>query len=329
MMRRVVGTAPRAVGALCAARWNAETNAGKAENALVTSVTENINQSTSSMAADKRDYQLYTINEYEQKLESETFGHQKIIDDAKRVTDNPMWLMWSLAFMSFGVIYVLVCVRLRREKQRFDPKLRAIHSIDMPGGPTIGGPFELEGVDGKKWTNEDFKGKWIYIYFGFTNCPDICPQEMAKMSRLIGHMDKKVGAENWQPVFVSIDAARDTKEAVKEYLKDFHPRILGLTGTAEQVEKAAREFRVYFAVPDEFGDSPDYLIDHSIIMYLMDPTGAFCDYTTKEFTWHESYTKLLRRMVDYEKERARGGAADANLRVANVDSISENTDVGA
>ncbi|EAN80801.1 electon transport protein SCO1/SCO2, putative, partial [Trypanosoma cruzi] len=143
------------------------------------------------------------------------------------------------------------------------------------------------------------------------------------------HLDKKVGRDYWQPLFISLDPRRDTPEKVREYLADFSPRILGLVGTQEEVEAAAREYRVYFAIPDEEGMSEDdYLVDHSIIMYLMDPEGRFCDYTTKEFQWFESYSKLLRRMMDYEREkvrkqRERGGELQpgeraANMKVANI-----------
>jgi protein SCO1/2 len=208
---------------------------------------------------------------------------------------------------------------------RFDPKLRAVKQFDSPSGPSIGGPFSLLDTAGKRWTDKDFHGKWIYIYFGFTNCPDICPEEMAKMTRLINHLDKKVGKDFWQPIFITLDPKRDTPDKLKEYLSEFHPRILGLYGSLEEVENAARQYRVYFAVPDDQVMSEnDYLVDHSIIMYLMDPEGKFCDYTTKEFTWHESYSKLLRRMMDRERSRDKEGLS-SNKAVANVATMMDET----
>jgi protein SCO1 len=272
--------------------------------------------------AESKDSQIFTMQEFIEKHEMEERASKTISQKFSEVRDNPSWMLWALGFVGLGVMTVVVSIRIRREQIRFDPRLRTVKSFDQEGGPAIGGPFSLVDTTGKRWTSDDFKGKWMYIYFGFTNCPDICPEEMAKMSRLIQHLDKKVGKEYWQPIFISLDPKRDTQEKVKEYLQDFSPRILGLTGTLAEVEQAARQYRVYFAVPDEQVMSEnDYLVDHSIIMYLMDPEGKFSDYTTKEFQWFESYSKLLRRMMDYERSRAQDGSADANLKVANAAAV--------
>ena len=283
-----------------------------------------VTKSTATLVTERRESKLYTMQQYMELEEArKRRGAGEILVDSM---EHPGWNLVALAIMSIGIVGTVVSMRLRRERFRFDPKMREVKSIDIDGGVSIGGPFSLVDADGKRWTNEDFKGKWLWIYFGFTNCPDVCPQEMAKMTRCITQVDKRVGPDYWQPLFISIDAKRDTPAAVQEYLKAFHPRIKGLTGTAAEVEAAAREFRVYFAVPDEFDETmPDYLIDHSIIMYLMDPDGKFSDYTTKEFTWYESHAKLLRRMTDYEKKRS-ATSADANLRVANLDSYTDDTD---
>lgn len=284
-------------------------------------------KSTATQAMERRDGQIYTMQQYIELEEARAKKSvkDKIIDSM----DHPGWNLMALAFVAAGVGIIIVGMRLRRERFNFDPKMRQVKSIDIEGGVSIGGPWSLVDVNGKRWTDEDFKGKWVWIYFGFTNCPDVCPQEMAKMTRCITQMDKRVGPDYWQPLFISIDAKRDTPEVLKEYLKGFHPRILGLTGTPEEVEKAAREYRVYFAVPDEYEEgSPDYLIDHSIIMYLMDPDGKFCDYTTKEFTWFESHSKLLRRMADYEKKKSEQGMLTTNLKIANIDSTHPDQDAG-
>jgi protein SCO1/2 len=283
-------------------------------------------KSTATRAVEAQERgKLYSMQEY---MEQEQSGERKTVGETlSAATDDPKWTLYGLAFVAFTAMYAVAMVRLRREKMRFDPKMRAVRAIDVPSGPSIGGPFELLDVEtGLKFTNEDLLGKWIYVYFGFTNCPDICPDEMAKMTRLIKHLDKKIGADAWQPLFVSVDAKRDDAATVRKYLKDFHPRIKGLTGTAEQVEAAAREYRVFFAVPDEFEqNAPDYLIDHSIIMYLMNPEGEFVDYTTKEFTWHESYTKLLRRIIDYERDKK--DTTKVNERIANAASFSDKDDI--
>jgi len=283
-------------------------------------------KSIPTLVSERKDSQIYTMQEY---LQLEEARKQKgIKDTVVDSMDHPGWNLLALSFIAAGVAVLIIGMRLRRERLNFDPKMRQVKSIDIEGGVSIGGPWSLVDTEGKRWTDEDFKGKWLWIYFGFTNCPDVCPQEMAKMTRCITQMDKRVGADYWQPLFISIDAKRDTPEVLKEYLKGFHPRLKGLTGTPEEVEKAAREYRVYFAVPEEFDEEQesDYLIDHSIIMYLMDPEGKFCDYTTKEFTWFESHAKLLRRMADYEKKKAEVGKVDTNLKVANIDSTHPDQD---
>ncbi|KEG08645.1 putative electon transport protein SCO1/SCO2 [Trypanosoma grayi] len=286
--------------------------------------------------AEQKDSQIFTMQDYIEREEAEQRASKALGQRLSDARDNPAWMLWALLFLSLGVLTVVVSIRVRREQLRFDPKLRAVKVFDSPDGPSIGGPFSLVGVDGRRYTDEDFRGKWLYIYFGFTNCPDVCPEEMAKMSRVVQHLDKKVGRDYWQPLFISLDPHRDTPEKIREYLADFSPRILGLVGTQEEVEAAAREYRVYFAVPDEEAMSEDdYLVDHSIIMYLMDPEGKFCDYTTKEFQWFESYSKLLRRMMDYERAKAQrqqqdGGALQpgetaANMKVANIATMLDNS----
>lgn len=273
--------------------------------------------------AEQKDSQVYTYTEYVEKHEREERAGQTVAQSLDEMRDNPVWMLWGLALLSLAVITVVVSIRVRQEQMRFDPKLRAVRSFDSDEGPSIGGPFCLTDVNtGKKVTDETFRGKWMYIYFGFTNCPDVCPEEMEKMSRVIAHLDKKVGKEYWQPIFVSLDPKRDSPAVIRQYLADFSPRILGLVGTPEEVEEAARQYRVYFAIPDEEAMSEDdYLVDHSIIMYLMDPEGRFSDYTTKEFQWFESYSKLLRRMMDYERDKQQR-SLPANAAVANVASVT-------
>ncbi|KAG8340575.1 putative electon transport protein SCO1/SCO2 [Trypanosoma vivax] len=269
--------------------------------------------------AEQKDSQIFTLQEY---IERDEAGHRDLGERLEELRENPVWMLWGLLLLSLGVLTVVVSIRVRREQMRFDPKLRAVKAFDSPDGPSIGGPFSLLGVDGRRYTDRDFIGKWLYIYFGFTNCPDVCPEEMAKMSRVIQHLDKKVGQSYWQPIFISLDPRRDTPARVKEYLADFSPRILGLVGTEEEVEAVARQYRVYFALPDEeVANEEDYLVDHSIIMYLMNPEGRFSDYTTKEFQWFESYGKLLRRMMDYERAKMKEGdpkMETVDMRVANV-----------
>ena len=144
---------------------------------------------------------------------------------------------------------------------------------DIKGTP-FGGPFTLTGEDGKRYAWDDFKGKYRMIYFGYAFCPDACPTDVAVMMRGFQKFEKEHPdqAAKVQPLFVTIDPARDTAKVVTEFTDSFHPRLLGLTGTQAEVDTAAKAFRVYAARGKDLGQG-NYLMDHSRFAYLMDPDG--------------------------------------------------------
>ena len=143
----------------------------------------------------------------------------------------------------------------------------------------IGGPFQLVDQNGKPVTDADLKGKWSLIYFGYTHCPDACPTALNDISIALSELGPKRDAV--RPVFITVDPERDTPETLKAYVTSFDAPILALTGTADQVATAAKGYRVYYAKHPEAGD--DYSMDHSSVIYVMDPEGRF----TASFT-HES-----------------------------------------
>lgn len=142
------------------------------------------------------------------------------------------------------------------------------------GKPLVGGDFHLTDHHGAEFTHENLKGKYALVYFGFTHCPDICPEELDKMAGMIDQVKKRHG-EVLKSVFVSCDPARDTPEVLRRYLAEFHPDIRGVTGTWEEVKDMCRTYRVYFSTPPDVKPGQDYLVDHSIYFYLMGESCAF------------------------------------------------------
>ncbi len=138
------------------------------------------------------------------------------------------------------------------------------------GSSSIGGPFRLTSSDGKEVTDADFKGHPFLVYFGYTHCPDICPTILFEMSQDMKAMggDKRIRA-----LFITVDPERDTPAALKEYLSSFDPRIVGLTGTRQEINAVEKVYRVYARkIPENGGD---YAMDHTAIVYLMDKQGRF------------------------------------------------------
>lgn len=151
------------------------------------------------------------------------------------------------------------------------------HASHAPiGGGDIGGPFELVDHTGKTVTDMDFRGKYMLVYFGYTACPDECPAELMEMGEAIDRLGDK--AALIQPIFITFDPTRDTVEKLADYLPKFHPRFVGLTGSEEQVAKAASAYRVVYERKTEDEAATDYLIDHTQLVYLMGPDGKFLDY---------------------------------------------------
>ncbi len=145
-------------------------------------------------------------------------------------------------------------------------------SQQVSGKALIGGPFSLTDHTGKAVTHEDFKGKLMLVFFGYTYCPDICPAELQVMSAALDALG--TDAEKVTPVFITVDPARDTVEQMASYVASFHPRLVGLTGSEEAVKAAAKAYRVYFAKAGET-NSTDYLVDHSAFVYLMSREGEY------------------------------------------------------
>ena len=137
----------------------------------------------------------------------------------------------------------------------------------------IGGQFEMVNHLGETVTQETFKGRHMLVYFGYTFCPDVCPMELQSVTVALNDMGKT--ADEITPVFVTIDPERDDVAAVLEYIGFFHPRLVGLTGTPAQVQTITDAFGVFYARARDTGETSDYLMDHSSLIFLMDEDGQY------------------------------------------------------
>ena len=137
----------------------------------------------------------------------------------------------------------------------------------------IGGPFTLTDGSGHAVSDRDLRGHYLLVYFGYTFCPDVCPTTLTAMAGALDKLGKQ--ADRVTPVFITVDPERDTPKVVGAYVAAFSPRILGLTGTSQQIAAVAREYRVYYAKRRTGEGAGDYTMDHSSIIYLMAPDGHF------------------------------------------------------
>jgi protein SCO1/2 len=156
----------------------------------------------------------------------------------------------------------------------------------------IGGSFRLTDQNGKTVTDADLKGKWSLVYFGYTHCPDACPTALNDISIALEDLGTKRDAV--RPVFITVDPERDTPDALKAYVTSFDAPILALTGTPEQVAQAAKGYRVYYAKHPEAGG--EYSMDHSSVIYVMDPQGRFTASFTHEST-PEQIAERLKKLL--------------------------------
>jgi protein SCO1/2 len=137
----------------------------------------------------------------------------------------------------------------------------------------LGGPFQLENGAGKTVSDRDYRGKYMLVYFGYTFCPDVCPTTLNAVADAMDRLGTR--ADQVQPLFITVDPKRDTPSVMKQYTAAFSPRIVGLTGTPDEIASVAKEYRVYYAEHRTGPDPNDYSMDHSSILYLMGPDGHF------------------------------------------------------
>lgn len=174
---------------------------------------------------------------------------------------------------SIAVVAILATVLIAWQFGFLSPNGRR---TEAPGNAKIGGPFELLDHNGNLRNHSDFRGRFMLIYFGYSYCPDVCPTALQVMSNALQLLGKQ--AKNVQPIFITVDPKRDTSAHLKDYVKNFYPGMVALTGTEDLIKDAAKNYRIYYAKASQDktkSNSDDYLVDHSSIVFLMGRNGKY------------------------------------------------------
>lgn len=195
-------------------------------------------------------------------------------------------------FIIFGVGLAFLVGALGFEYWRLDGTGDAGGYGTGVAGVSIGGPFTLVDQDGRTRHDTDFRGKLMLVYFGYTYCPDVCPTELQTMADAMERLGDK--AAEVQPIFITVDPQRDTPAHLKDYAAAFDPRLVALTGTAEQVADAARAYKVYYKAAKQ--ENGEYLVDHSSFVFLMDREGKYATHFRPDTTPEQMADAIRRRL---------------------------------
>jgi len=158
------------------------------------------------------------------------------------------------------------------------------------GVALVGGPFELVDQDGNVRRDSDFRGNYMLVFFGYTFCPDVCPTTLHNITVALDSLDA-AAARRIQPIFITVDPARDTVAALKTYAGNFYPGLVSLTGSDDRIAAVAKAYRVYYA---KAGEGEDDLVDHSGFIYLMDGEGRY----VRHFSHQTSAEELAEALAD-------------------------------
>jgi protein SCO1/2 len=179
-----------------------------------------------------------------------------------------LYVLAGAAALGAMILGTLAATLLRQPADTF----AACRGTTVAGGQ-IGGPFTLLNGDGQTVTDREVLAKPALVYFGYSFCPDVCPLDNSRNAMAADDLAK--AGYDVTPIFISVDPKRDTPEVMKEYAANFSPRMVGLTGSPDQVKAAAAAYRVYYNIPKP--DDPDYTVDHTTFTYLMLPGRGFMD----------------------------------------------------
>ena len=194
----------------------------------------------------------------------------------------------SLGITALGATLVLLAVLAAAGTRLRDHAAPGV--VGGGGTPGFSGHFVLATTDGRRVTESTYRGKWLLVYFGFTVCPDACPTALLSIGAALESLGPR--AAQWQPLFITIDPARDTPAVMAAYLRSFDPRIVGLVGTPRQIAEVERNYRVYEAARAVGGG--EVAIDHSSFLYVVGPRGAISKILTGDLPGHALADELER-----------------------------------
>ncbi len=170
-----------------------------------------------------------------------------------------------------------------------DDKYAQCRSSQIAGGSAaIGGPFELLNANGETVTDKDVITEPTLVYFGYTFCPDVCPFDMSRNVDTIDLLAER--GQSVTPLFISIDPDRDTPEVVGDFAFNLHERVIGLTGSPEQIKAASKAYKTYYKAQDKSDEY--YLVDHSTFTYLMTPEDGFLEFFKRDETAEQMADKI-------------------------------------
>ena len=195
----------------------------------------------------------------------------------------------SMAISAVGLVVLLGLLLSGLTQQ---DRVRPAGQID------VGGPFQLITVTGDTVSEADFAGRPMLMFFGFTYCPDVCPTTLDRLGLALGIIEEQAPEiyAALQPVFISVDPARDTPAQMADYLSYFHPKIIGLTGSEAQITAVKKAYRVYAAKRPEVDANGNYNVDHSSFFYLMDGENRYLAHYDDTLTAEQLAAKLMAKL---------------------------------
>ncbi|XP_004237400.1 protein SCO1 homolog 2, mitochondrial [Solanum lycopersicum] len=256
-----------------------------------------------------KDRSIQTLNTYERFTPPKRFHSASCMRSSRKTYDPPLltgpsptsksWKPYILPGAALGVFGGLILFLHYNDERRAIPKGQGEKfERSATQGPIIGGPFSLFDTEGRLVTERNLLGSWVLLYFGYTSSPDVGPAEVQKMAKTIDILGSKQDHHKILPVFVTIDPQRDTPSQLRAYLKEFDPRIMGLTGPVAAVRQMTQEYRVYFKKVDEEGG--DYLVECSHNMYLVNPNMRVVRCFGVEYSGEELADAIVKELKKVE-----------------------------